>query len=568
MTQITLNNIQDSKDYIKYLFDILAKNKEHPKEKLSKLQDILYILFRTPSLVKIREEEEILLEEDISSRIDQDSRCFSKATFAIHKFLRENNSSKWFQCLAEEADLFKNKKDVNGLMFTLINQSAVNYMKTGRISEAASDNFDFFIKNIKEKFMSPNSGTVRSALPTKEKSNEKILSEMKIRFEVIMEFYKKLLEIEENLLSEIKNKGESLLFSASVPEFKKSDMPIVNKTGSIKEKATDPIIEFNKGNKALIKVLMKNCREFLESESVNSTVKNHIELTFKLLETQDMSVRGPNILSIDSDIIKSIKQLYFNLSLIKNKCRVLHFFRRYKKEVLGFSTRREYLEQKYERNRCYFESLFLKMSQGEAIHKVNYKSNGITEHYYQIDEEQRCLRIYKNAAAQEKNESIFTSYSFNGGIDQVVFGLSTENLINKYKYLAKKGKAMPWRFMSFDLGNKTIDLYLSEESINKWYCALKYFIEERCLLTKIPSALDYYFFKIKQRILFKLKEFYEQSKDDPAIKNKHFFVVIEKIYQYLMTNIGAYQKLPIYKLICFAYKIKGDVPGLVVESIN
>ena len=561
MILITFNNSHDAKYYINYLFDILQKNNENTQEKQTRLEEILYILFRITSLTKIKEDEANFINPDQSSKLEISTKNYNPAVYAFHKFLRENNSSDWFQLLAEEAENFKQLRDVNGLMFTLINQSAVNYIKTNNISETASENFEFFVSKIKEKIVGQQE---KPQINSKEKNNERILVEMKLRFEIVTDFYKKLYEYEELLLSQLKSKEDETYLSNNDISHSNTENNLLNlnnrKSSTKLRENTELIREFNKGNKALIKIFLKNCSNLIDSQVIDSQTKNHIELTFKLLETQDDSLIGTNILMIDSDIIKALKHLYINLVLIRNKCTLLHSFRKFKYNTHGYSTREEHLQQKYNKNNLIFEGNLLFISEGESLHKLNFKSNGITEHYYMINPENRTLRVYKNQATRLKNEDAYKEFSFNGQIVRVNFGLLSNNIVTKYRYLSKKNKNKPWLFISFDLGERTIDLYLDESTHIKWYTGLRYFINEYSLMCEIASPCQYFFNKVKLRILYRVTNFYDKHKNDLSVQKNHSFIVIEKLQSYIKDNIGGYDELPFFKILCFFWKVRKEHP--------
>lgn len=603
MVMITLNNTSESKKYIDKLFEFLEKSNKSLKNKVRNFEEVLFTFFRLRTIVKIKddsidvEEEENKSYSKASHLNENDKQAYAnQAVIAIHKYLKNGNSVDWFQLLAEEAEHFKQERDVNGLMFTLINQSAVNYIKTGSVSETASENFEFFVKKIREKVLSQsnNAGNVNTQLLSsgtgnvnisspgpgnslnigngnlKEKTNERILSEMKTRYLVIRDLYNKLYEYEEILISNQKQKDYSNSYSNSNSNSKSKSIDEKDvKEGYEKESKLRKSQEME-GNKVLTKVILKNCENIInENESMDEVVRSHFELCYKLISISDTKYKGMNILKIDSEIIKSIKQLYSNLCLIYNKCRLYHFYMKFKLNTLNYLTKREYLNLKHEKNLIKFEEEYMKICQGENLHKLNFKSIGITQHYYKLNHFNRSILIYKNHS-QFINDKSYSEIFLNEDVVSVEFGLNNSNITSKYSFLMKKHKDLPWLFMSFKLNERSIDLYLNENTHKSWYIGIKYIVEIYDLKCKVPSFSEYFIYKLKTRMLYNIVDFYEKYKNDESVTKNHSFIVVDKIQLYVKENLGLFTELPFYKIFSFYRKIAKEYHffSFFIESEN
>lgn len=691
MIYIMFNDIDSSKFYINYLFESIVKKNDSLYENLLKLEDVIFIFFRVKSLVEIKDmtilenkldkkehehefgktNKSINDEESKISDLNQYSKInYSKSVIAFHTFLRDGNSNPWFTCLSEEADYFKTKGekgDINGLMFTLINQSAINFMKTGRISDTANDNFNIFIKLFKEKYkLSEGSSTT-----IKEKTNKEILQEFKARFELAMNFYRKIYDYEEQLKNEQKELNEFIKKRVKQKESNKvklkqndpSNNHVIKKENTKEhdkskinndiendekdeshkdynhnddndidiDNGLDEILNSNfddslasfyeetmkqkiekdieKGNKVIMKILLKQLIHLYENEQKTSTLSSitnkqskedkkevssgiplsfnddpisfkHIQLSLKLLDCEDISWRGLNILNIDSEVIKSFNELLMNLCKIKEKFVLLNHFKKYKRKTLGYVLRSEYVQLHAKFFKDFSANHFLSLCEGDTFLKLNYTSNGEAEHFYILDELNRNLLIFKNKNEYENNKKP-KKYNFIQ-ISKIVHGLSTENSKRQFKILSKRVQEEkykttfeydnPCNYISIVLHDRTLDFFLDDDKIKKLYYGLHYFIKENSLLTEIPSVLKFNLDRLKIRIIKKLLDFYLMIKSKEKFDQNFGFsgelksymmLVLEKISTYINNDVDGFFELPLVKVLCFYWRIKDEIDVLM-----
>jgi len=140
---------------------------------------------------KEREINELAEEENLKKNI-------SRTLITLHKFLRDNDVESWIRCLVEESAYFKSIKDLNGYVFTIINQYAANYYKFGKTGDF-KNTYQTIINNYGERAKDKN----------KDKSPEKILLEMKSRIELAIDIYRRLVEMENELFNLYNNRNSS-----------------------------------------------------------------------------------------------------------------------------------------------------------------------------------------------------------------------------------------------------------------------------------------------------------------------------------------------------------------------
>lgn len=692
MIYIMFNDIDSSKNYMNYLFDSIVQKNQSLYENLLKLEDVIFIFFRVKSLVEIKEITNLENKHDIKehehelgkinksnydesklSELNHSSKInYSKSVLAFHTFLRDGNSNPWFTCLSEEADYFKakgEKGDVNGLMFTLINQSAINFMKTGRISDTANDNFNIFMKLFKEKYKL----TEGSSITIKEKTNKEILQEYKARFELAIEFYKKLYDYEEQLKNEqkelndflkkkVKNKESNKLKEKGIKHINDKNQHQLKKviTGELEDNKLSHEIEsvdkkensndfiknddnddnidnglddfmisnfddslasfyeetmkqkiekdIEKGNKVIMKILLKQLINIYEKDQKNNTLSSiinqsnedkkeissglplsynedpvsfkHIQLSLKLLDCEDISWRGLNILNIDSEVIKSFNELLMNLCKIKEKFILLNHFKKYKLKTLGYVLRSEYVQIRAKYFKDFSANHFLSLCEGDTFLKLNYTSNGEAEHFYILDELNRNFLIFKNKKEYDNNKKP-KKYNFIQ-ISKIVHGLSTENAKRQFKILSKRSQEEkfkstfeydnPCNYISIVLHDRTLDFFLDDEKLKKLYYGLHYFIKENSLITEIPSVLKFNLDRLKMRIIKKLLDFYIVVKSNEKIDQNFGFsgelksymmLVLEKISTYIYNDVDGFLELPLVKVLCFYWRIKDEIDVLM-----
>ena len=155
----------------------------------------------------------------------------------------------------------------------------------------------------------------------------------------------------------------------------------------------------------------------------------------------------------------------------------------------------------------FFEHAYKHIYDGEKIKKINFRTNGIKEHYFQIEYKTDKLQYFVGKDSNQLKKE-FDFYD----ILKIKIGIETDNVINKLNTikLSNSYKDKPYRFISFiienDQNRKSLDLVFDEGIIaRKWFYGLHYyfFISKRPY--KICSCTKYLLFRMKCKMNHELR---------------------------------------------------------------
>jgi len=453
---LSLNKISECRNYFNQILEIINKEK-NIYEKILLFKEVIYIFFRIESLNNFydeniannelfnrersskQEHNEINLinnnndknlskkDKEMNELAEEENlkKNISKTLISLHKFLRDNDIESWIRCLVEESAYFKSIKDVNGYVFTIINQYAANYYQSGKTGD---------FKNIYQTII--NNYGERAKEKNKDKSPEKILLEMKSRIELAIDIYRRLVEMENELFKLFNNKSlginndagkNKLIINALnfkdniinntkekeiINENKdKNDLNVENNDIILKNseqdnknkninfnnylKDNEVLLDENNSNKFLIKLFFKHALYQLNRQSNNinnennnqnknlnenqvdnnnmnpsesgnniTTIKSQIELALKLLENDEFDVSSINIFKINSDVTKSLRILFENIKMIRNKKEMQKALKTWKLKGLGYDKLSDHMKYKYQKNKKYFKGLLETIEKG------------------------------------------------------------------------------------------------------------------------------------------------------------------------------------------------------------
>ena len=162
----------------------------------------------------------------------------------------------------------------------------------------------------------------------------------------------------------------------------------------------------------------------------------------------------------------------------------------------------------------FLEKAYLHIYNGEMIHKINFKTNGTKEHYFQIENKTDKLQYFLNRKAKEAKKE----FSFDD-IIKVKIGIKTRNTKKKLNMLlvTSKQKNSPYRFISFILykepSSPTLDLVFKDGySAKMWFYGLYHYFNISQRPYKICSCTKYLLYRIKCKTINKLKLDIDQTK--------------------------------------------------------
>jgi len=276
---------------------------------------------------------------------------------------------------------------------------------------------------------------------------------------------------------------------------------------------------------------LNNSDEFSKSERYND-LKSQLDIALKLIEIKEIDLSNIDIFSIDSEITKSLKNLFMNLTLIKNKYTLKKYFKLYMAKSLGHDNISQYRSFfnttiRYKNLEIYKEQCMKKLVEGDTLIKINFSSSGKKEHFYNVFGND-VLRIYETKSSKNCKKMIFGSE-----IKQIKYGVKSQNLKSRFKEFKTNTLTKPWLFLSIITNKRSVDLCLRDDQMNDWFFGLNYFIKKNQLPVHIMTNSGYAIKKLKLKLLQKLKELLEKEDDKSVNKSIDLFIQMKK---YLKNN--------------------------------
>lgn len=76
--------------------------------------------------------------------------------------------------------------------------------------------------------------------------------------------------------------------------------------------------------------------------------------------------------------------------------------------------------------------------------------------------------------------------------------------------------------------DRSIDLYLEPAKLNDWFYGITYYLRQINMLKKIISVNDYLLTRMKLKLIYALKEYYENNK---KVENDRYRSVVNALIQ-------------------------------------
>jgi hypothetical protein len=128
--------------------------------------------------------------------------------------------------------------------------------------------------------------------------------------------------------------------------------------------------------------------------------------------------------------------------------------------------------------------------------------------------DQGLINIYENMSCKIPYKAIFFT-----DIKKFSYGISSSNLKKRFKNLMSNELKSPWLFFSIVTKNRSHDLYLDEPKLNTWFYGIKYYLRKIDTPYKIISTYNFVFTRLKLKLMYMMKEHYNDKKADSAYKN-------------------------------------------------
>ena len=539
MSNLTYNNYKESINDIKYIIDLLEQENNLMK-KLELYKYTVYSLFKVETLVNIKNENEII--NNIKNNFNYNSSDKNLIDLNDIKNNKEINDiyidtqnekimNDFLSCLKyknfliilnsfiENASLYKKNKNMLQYYFCIFNQYLITYNNTINTQENNEEN----INEIKERLFICYKNLVGEEISTKIKEKNK----NKDIFQFLNEFNKKM-ECAFEIFSLLENYEKSINnITQDLYKEKKDDKIIDKKKYKNKFKLNEesPFLVklclkyslnyLNKKRDFLVnnannKKQTKNKNENNDSEINNNseeTINNlnllikELEILIKKINSYEIDISSIKKTKINPDIINNIKILFQHLSKINYKSMIYLTFHKFREKLLKIKLNEMYLNIDNFLDKNY--ELIIK---GMTLMKINYSSKGHKYYFYNIDSDSNTLQIRQ----KEGDPYPLVSYNLFKDVTKITYGIKSKNLIKKLKNKnecndeTRKYLRMPWRFISFVLQKKSIDLYLENDQVDTWFYGLKNFTKND-VEYKISSTNKFLLNKVKYRIVIKLK---------------------------------------------------------------
>ena len=534
LANLSVNKYEESKNDINFLISTIRKEADIDKQFLY-FKSVIYTLFKVESLINYDIGEENSLNNIGNSyndvEISEPIKIINHLMKDFLRFLKEKNFGILLNTFKEAAQKYKRLNDFNGYYFSLFYHYLVLYnQKKNNFEE---NELDDIRKNIS--ICNNNLIGIELAKQVKEKELNKMLNEFIDKINCACEIFQLL----ENFENELNNKlneydKEKNNMNLSEDENDMSYSHLLDKSHLFtNEKINSPIFVLlllrystnflkNQKEKSIQNQDLNNQKSIIENYD---TLINEVEIMQQKIQTKEINIENIKLHQLDKEMINALKQLFDNLIYIYYKSKLYKYFRKFRNKA-----------KKVKYNECIDQILdFLTANSEELINglfliKINYKTKGYKNHFYNIDVENLTLNIRKT----ENDNYPSKSFNLKNDVIKVQYGIKSRNLRKKLLGKEKEPKIIeflqiPWRFLSIVTKSRSIDLYCYDDQLNYMFYGLKYFLIDRKMPYKINSTTYFVLNKIKLKIAIKLKEKYKGKEDNiPNIVKK---LISEKAIQ-------------------------------------
>ena len=485
---LSLNKIDDSNSTFNTLCDIIEVH-ENPQTKLILIKNVLYNFFRVDSIITIDNfyNKKIIIDESVSNKNEVHKNIIKKIINAFHSYLKNNNIKIWIDCLNEEIENLKILKDYNGIIFAIFNLESSIYIKS------INENDD---KN-KQSSLSKFSSLIKALMGEKnleENKVDSILHFIKNKMDQAVKMYNKLYYLESKATMNCKNQE---LYKSTTNSKNLIDKNNINST-----------IFLN----ILLKYAIKYVNSNITDQNLCKQIKNQIDITLKILSNKEINHSQIKLSTLSPEITRALTILFNNLLSIYSKCKLQNYFNLYRKKI-----NREKIQERHIYIQKKIQSYYKGIQLGDSILKINLNSYGTKTHFYRLNYDKDSIQIYKKDKDSKVDKEILIN-----SIIKIIFGINSSNLKKKIKTLPNINQ--PWLYMSFISKDSSIDLYLNENQIRKWFYGLSNYLNIISKRYKILSKSKYILNRCKMKmanelIIYSKKDLISDSDSHSIIKN-------------------------------------------------
>ena len=554
MCKITLlNDKDDCINLIKDIINIISQE-DDINNRIFCLKYLCNILFNVNSLVPINEnnisnyldDNEEEYEDDDQLRENEMNKINQLFYELFFNFIATNDIDTWINSLDKIYQKMEKLNYKSGMIKILLNKLLAKCLKYSENNEENNNLNNEQEYNDAQLKLLCLIKTINHANNKNEEQDEdfndneegddidsdkinSMINEYRYKLSIIREIYK-ILSTFENKINNNNQNNEIINQNYLNNNIKNNNK--YSKNYNLKNK------NYNPNNEYLLKLLLKYSMNYFENNIEDQNVKNDlINNIKKALDSIDnpqvsgLDFSNINMPSLDSDLSDNLSNIFTNLENINLRSKFRDFIyklRSYEKKeiyipkvsnqlklvnpIISNKVEKEQIKPKNTKKissgkkNNFLEEAYTYIYNGEMIDKINFKTMGTKEHYFQIENKTDKLQYFLTRKAKKPKKE----FDFDA-IIKVKVGIYTLNVKKKLNIIdiAKKNKDYPYRFMSFIFDNNksgpTLDLVFKKSfRAKKWFYGLyKYFeISERPY--KICSCTNYILFRIKCKVFKKL----------------------------------------------------------------
>ena len=569
MANLSLNNYKESIDDIKYLLDLIDQEKIIDK-KLSFFKDVLYILFKVDTLTNIKNENEIIIKSidnisdknmieinNINKQENNDTNNDNQYEKMMNDFLaslKYKNYMILLNSFIENASIYKKNNNLNGYYFCIFNQYLINYNNDINLKDEDEENNinkEEYIKEMKDRFYACYKNLLGEEIASnlKEKNKNKNITKFISEFNNKMDCSHEIFSLLENYENALNKATKDLYEEKSQNNLKKLKSKFkLNEESPLLVKLclTYSLNYLLKKKNELMKTKKKAKNKkniILEKKESNDDINNldvlikELELLLRKISSYEIDISSIPKHKLNQDIIHNVNIRLKNLKYIYYKNKLYKNFKVFREKTLKIK-----LTENYENVEVFLQKNYDLITKNQALIKINCGTKGHKIYFYSIEPNSNTL----NARSLEEDPYPKKSYSLLKDITRITYGLRSNNLIRKLKNKNEDNTdtrellRTPWKFISFILKKKSVDLYCEDDQVDNWFYGLKSFTEENSVEFKIMSTNKFVINKIKYRMPLNLKTAIKEKK----IKDENIIEIVNRI-----VKEKAFHKISFVKLI-------------------
>lgn len=465
-----------------------------------------------------------------------------------------NSFLNWVKSLKTEASRFKQNKDFYGFLFTNLNYNLASIISndskfSNKEKNKVNSLFGILIKEYnkenKQEENENNNEKEKEESITNDYKLESIIQSFKTKLEISSKICKRLFIYE----TEINKLKESQKAENNTSQL--SEEQIISKINQSKKQVMKIFINFSI-SKLMSEIENDNEKFFLEDKNVRSSIpfKNNVdmikqlEFVLEILDNPDIDVSDIDLDSIDPEIFKSLRILYRNLCMIKYKTNILGFFKKFKLNTLGYSSRKALIEEQHLKFTMLLKAKLNSLRTGMTLTKFNYSSSGTKDHYYQVSLDESCLKIYEKEGSKNFSKIYFSE------IKRFSYGVGSKNLLKKMKTKDFNGIST-WECFSIRTSKRTLDFCAEEKDIDTWYYGIKHIFDY--MKNKDPklicSVSHYRLMRLKMKLVEKLKELYLSDTGKDKVNERDVELINKILNEYKETGVKNFSILKLFLLV-------------------